>query len=307
MFTLTAHLLLLAGQPLAVRNCSVVEGPEYFRWQDPEHRDCGTARGGITIQDVQEVMTSIYHQIFLWDTSVPRVCQKHAWLETKPPSPTIASPRDIVWGRPLKSAWWKPGRSTPCRAGSIGPGQLQTYYRRLFIWSLKIPYKISQLAIGTVDQTTVWWWSTCGKLWKRGDIADSDSCPCYKVHNQVDVICGCNVIGPSCPLKGPWSSWPSDVPHQCKIGDHLGNINSPCVGNSSLILNVQASNCKKFVFCGQVEVSAGNVEEVAEFLANQTSEPAPDGAQQVDAISDILTNIVDAGVGDTQVGLVHFR
>ena len=44
----------------------------------------------------------------------------------------------------------------------------------------------------------------------------------------------------------------------------------------------------------------GNVEEVAEFLANETSEPS-DVAEEVVVISDILENIVEAGSGDSEV------
>ena len=53
-----------------------------------------------------------------------------------------------------------------------------------------------------------------------------------------------------------------------------------------------------------MEVSKGNAVEVAEFLANQTSAPAPEeapAAERVEAISDILENIVNVGTGDTQV------
>ena len=57
----------------------------------------------------------------------------------------------------------------------------------------------------------------------------------------------------------------------------------------------------RILICGQVEVSEGNAVEVAEFLANQTSESSSDDAQQVEVISDILTNIVNAGSGDSQV------
>ena len=51
-------------------------------------------------------------------------------------------------------------------------------------------------------------------------------------------------------------------------------------------------------------MSKGNAVEVAEFLANQTSAPAPEeapAAERVEAISDILENIVNVGTGDTQV------
>ncbi|XP_022097501.1 uncharacterized protein LOC110982977 isoform X2 [Acanthaster planci] len=50
-----------------------------------------------------------------------------------------------------------------------------------------------------------------------------------------------------------------------------------------------------------VEVTTGNVVEVAEFLANQTSESASGDAQDVEVVSDILMNIVQAGSGDTEV------
>ena len=61
-----------------------------------------------------------------------------------------------------------------------------------------------------------------------------------------------------------------------------------------------------FYIHGQVEVSEGNAIEVAEFLVNQTAEPSSDAAQQVDAISDILTNIVEAGIGDEEVSAISF-
>ncbi|XP_038051810.1 deleted in malignant brain tumors 1 protein-like [Patiria miniata] len=50
----------------------------------------------------------------------------------------------------------------------------------------------------------------------------------------------------------------------------------------------------------EVEVSTGNVVEVAEFLANQTSESS-EGAEDVEVVSNILVNIVEAGSGDTEV------
>ncbi|XP_038052771.1 adhesion G-protein coupled receptor G2-like [Patiria miniata] len=48
----------------------------------------------------------------------------------------------------------------------------------------------------------------------------------------------------------------------------------------------------------KVNVTTGNAVEVAEFLATQTSEP---GSDDVEAVSDILMNIVEAGSGDTEV------
>ena len=62
-----------------------------------------------------------------------------------------------------------------------------------------------------------------------------------------------------------------------------------------------------FYIDGQVEVSEGNAIEVAEFLANHTAEPSSDASQQVDAISDILTNIVEAGIGDEEVSAFFFQ
>ena len=56
----------------------------------------------------------------------------------------------------------------------------------------------------------------------------------------------------------------------------------------------------------QVEVSQGNVVEVAQFLANQTSESSDD-AENVEVVSDILVNIVSAESGDAQVGKQVFR
>ncbi|XP_038052395.1 adhesion G-protein coupled receptor G6-like [Patiria miniata] len=54
------------------------------------------------------------------------------------------------------------------------------------------------------------------------------------------------------------------------------------------------------IFWLQVEVSTGNVVEVAEFLASQTSE-SQEGAKDVELVSNILANIVMAGSGDTEV------
>ncbi|XP_038051569.1 uncharacterized protein LOC119724541 [Patiria miniata] len=47
-----------AGQPLAERNCSVVEPPVYFQWEQHEPRSCGENRNEVTIQDVEEVEVS---------------------------------------------------------------------------------------------------------------------------------------------------------------------------------------------------------------------------------------------------------
>ena len=55
-----------------------------------------------------------------------------------------------------------------------------------------------------------------------------------------------------------------------------------------------------YTFFEQLDVSSGNVVEVAEFLANQTSESSDD-AENVEVVSDILMNIVSAGSGDTEV------
>ncbi|XP_022088885.1 adhesion G-protein coupled receptor G6-like [Acanthaster planci] len=47
-----------AGQPLAVRNCSVVGPPVFFQWNTHELRSCGEAKNEVTIQDVTEVEVS---------------------------------------------------------------------------------------------------------------------------------------------------------------------------------------------------------------------------------------------------------
>ncbi|XP_022082816.1 adhesion G-protein coupled receptor G4-like [Acanthaster planci] len=47
-----------AGEPLAVRNCSVVQPPVYFQWEEPEHRSCGKERTDVTIEDVVKVEVS---------------------------------------------------------------------------------------------------------------------------------------------------------------------------------------------------------------------------------------------------------
>ncbi|XP_022088888.1 uncharacterized protein LOC110978300 isoform X2 [Acanthaster planci] len=47
-----------AGQPLALRNCSLLDPPIYFLWELHERRSCGEARNEVTIQDVEEVEVS---------------------------------------------------------------------------------------------------------------------------------------------------------------------------------------------------------------------------------------------------------
>ena len=51
-------------------------------------------------------------------------------------------------------------------------------------------------------------------------------------------------------------------------------------------------------------MSSGNAVQVAEFLANQTSGSKSGDAQDVEAVSDILMNIVQAGSGDKKVELI---
>ena len=51
----------------------------------------------------------------------------------------------------------------------------------------------------------------------------------------------------------------------------------------------------------QVDVTEGNAEEVAEFLVNQTSSNSSSSESDVEAISQILENIVSAGSGDPEV------
>ena len=50
----------------------------------------------------------------------------------------------------------------------------------------------------------------------------------------------------------------------------------------------------------QVDVSEGNVAEVAEFLANQTSESSED-ARNLKAVATILKSIVGVEFGDIEV------
>ena len=45
----------LAGEPLAVRRCSIVEPPVYFRWEDHETRSCGEERSDVTLEEVKTV------------------------------------------------------------------------------------------------------------------------------------------------------------------------------------------------------------------------------------------------------------
>ncbi|XP_022088748.1 deleted in malignant brain tumors 1 protein-like [Acanthaster planci] len=48
-----------AGQPLAVRNCSILEPPVYFRWEQHEPRGCGDNKNEVTLEDVEEVEVSL--------------------------------------------------------------------------------------------------------------------------------------------------------------------------------------------------------------------------------------------------------
>ncbi|XP_022088723.1 uncharacterized protein LOC110978215 [Acanthaster planci] len=44
-----------AGDPLSVRNCSIVAPPRYFSWGAREPRSCGTRRNDVTFEDVEKV------------------------------------------------------------------------------------------------------------------------------------------------------------------------------------------------------------------------------------------------------------
>ncbi|XP_038052393.1 deleted in malignant brain tumors 1 protein-like [Patiria miniata] len=47
-----------AGEPRAVRNCSVVEPPVYVQWEEHEPRSCGENRDEVTFADVEQVEVS---------------------------------------------------------------------------------------------------------------------------------------------------------------------------------------------------------------------------------------------------------
>ncbi|XP_038047601.1 adhesion G-protein coupled receptor G6-like [Patiria miniata] len=83
----------------------------------------------------------------------------------------------------------------------------------------------------------------------------------------------CSIVAP--PL---YFQWGNHVPRSC--GEERNNLTLDQVKD--------------------VNVSKGNVNEVAEFLANQTSESS-ESAENVQAVSTILMNIVGAGSGDREV------
>ncbi|XP_022106237.1 hyalin-like isoform X2 [Acanthaster planci] len=47
-----------AGQPLAVRNCSIENPPIFFQWEEPEPRSCGEAKNEVSLDNVARVDVS---------------------------------------------------------------------------------------------------------------------------------------------------------------------------------------------------------------------------------------------------------
>ncbi|XP_038059975.1 uncharacterized protein LOC119730971 isoform X2 [Patiria miniata] len=209
-------------------------------------------------------------------TAVDLVCPANFTVDAKPGSTSTG----VNWMEPVVTGWDGPTNFT----SSLSPGvELQigshvVNYRQRFEYGLNLNCLFSVQVIGFCPASTtndalhgrLMWLAT-----RRGITAESfERCPLMtsKAGDPLAVR-NCSVLAPP-----DYFQWGNHVPQSC--GEERNEVTLEDATD--------------------IDVSPGNVNEVVEFLANQTSE-STESAEDVEAVSTILMNIVGAGSGDTEV------
>ncbi|XP_038058173.1 uncharacterized protein LOC119729609 isoform X2 [Patiria miniata] len=209
-------------------------------------------------------------------TAVDLVCPANFTVDAKPGSTRTS----VNWMEPVVTGWDGPTNFT----SSLSPGvELQigshvVNYRQQFEYGLNLNCLFSVQVIGFCPASTtndalhgrLMWLAT-----RRGRTAESfERCPLMtsKAGDPLAVR-NCSVLAPP-----DYFQWGNHVPQSC--GEERNEVTLEDATD--------------------IDVSLGNVNEVVEFLANETSESS-ESAEDVEAVSTILMNIVGAGSGDTEV------
>ncbi|XP_038051809.1 uncharacterized protein LOC119724704 [Patiria miniata] len=209
-------------------------------------------------------------------TAVDLDCPVNRTVDAEPGSTSTS----VDWMEPVVTGWDGPTNFT----SSLSPGvELHigshvVNYRQWFEYGLSLNCSFSVQVIGFCPANTtndalhgrLMWLAT-----RRGTTAESfERCPLMtsKAGDPLAVR-NCSVVPPP-----DYFQWGNHVPQSC--GEERNEVT---LEDATVI-----------------DVSPGNVNEVVEFLANETSE-STESAEDVEAVSTILMNIVGAGSGDTEV------
>ncbi|XP_038051797.1 adhesion G-protein coupled receptor G6-like [Patiria miniata] len=234
---------------------------------------------GVTTVIYNATDTSGNHATCLFKVTVivvDLVCPANFTVDTEPGFTNTS----VNWMEPVVTGWDGPTNFT----SSFSPGdELEigsndVNYQQRFEYGLSLNCSFSVQVIGFCPASTtndalhgrLMWLAT-----RRGTTAESfERCPLItsKAGDPLAVR-SCSVVPPP-----DYFQWGNHVPRGC--GEERNNLTLDQVKD--------------------VNVSLGNVNEVAEFLANQTSE-STESAENVQAVSTILMNIVGAGSGDREV------
>ncbi|XP_038051570.1 uncharacterized protein LOC119724542 [Patiria miniata] len=209
-------------------------------------------------------------------TVVDLMCPANFTVDAEPGSTNTS----VDWMEPVLTGWDGPTNFT----SSFSPGdELEigsnvVNYRQQFEYGLILDCSFSVQVIGSCPASItndalhgrLMWLAT-----RRGTTAESFE-RCLLMTSKAGqplAVRNCSVAAP--PF---YFQWGNHVPRSC------GEERNEVTLDEVIVVNV----------------SMGNVNEVVEFLANQTSESS-ESAENVEAVSTILMNIVGAGSGDAEV------